>query len=172
MNIGATLGVLLASVFGLPVMLTAAWGYAAVFGSATNTLLAPILIGLEVFDPEQAVPFAIICIIAFVCNGNRTIYGKQRVSQMLDYGKKLQDSTEKYGKKLQDSTEKYGKKLQYGAKKHGKKLQSVLYIPGKMLQYYISECDRSIETLRRNGVTGNVKEGCISKTFGLENGEE
>ncbi len=161
MNIGATLGVLLASVFGLPVMLTAAWGYAAVFGSATNTLLAPILIGLEVFDPEQAVPFAIICIIAFVCNGNRTIYGKQRVSQMLDYGKKLQDSTEKYGKKLQD-----------GAKKHGKKLQSVLYIPGKMLQYYISECDRSIETLRRNGVTGNVKEGCISKTFGLENGEE
>ena len=87
-SIGATLGVLLASVFGLPVMLTAAWGYAAVFGSATNTLLAPILIGLEVFDPEQAVPFAIVCIIAFVCNGNRTIYGKQRVSQMLDFGKR------------------------------------------------------------------------------------
>jgi len=26
--------------------------------------------------------------IAFVCNGNRTIYGKQRISQMLDFEKK------------------------------------------------------------------------------------
>lgn len=86
-SIGATLGVLLASVFGLPVMLIAALGYAAVFGSATNTLLAPILIGIEVFGAEQAVPFAIVCMIAFVCNGNRTIYGKQRISKMLDFGK-------------------------------------------------------------------------------------
>lgn len=86
-SIGATLGVLLASAFGLPVMLIAALGYAAVFGSATNTLLAPILIGIEVFGARQAVPFAIVCMIAFVCNGNRTIYGKQRISKMLDFGK-------------------------------------------------------------------------------------
>lgn len=86
--IGATLGVVLATAFGLPVMLVAALGYAAVFGSATNTLLAPILIGIEVFGAEQAIPFAIVCMIAFVCNGNRTIYGKQRISQMLDFEKK------------------------------------------------------------------------------------
>lgn len=86
--IGATLGVVLATAFDLPVMLVAALGYAAVFGSATNTLLAPILIGIEVFGAEQAIPFAIVCMIAFVCNGNRTIYGKQRISQMLDFGKK------------------------------------------------------------------------------------
>ena len=66
----------------------AALGYAAVFGSATNTLLAPILIGIEVFGAEQAILFAIVCMIAFVCNGNRTIYGKQRISQMLDFEKK------------------------------------------------------------------------------------
>ena len=87
-QIGATLGVVLATAFGLPVMLVAALGYAAVFGSATNTLLAPILIGIEVFGAEQAIPFAIVCMIAFVCNGNRTIYGKQRISQMLDFEKK------------------------------------------------------------------------------------
>ena len=86
--IGATLGVVLATAFGLPVMLVAALGYAAVFGSATNTLLAPILIGIEVFGAEQAILFAIVCMIAFVCNGNRTIYGKQRISQMLDFEKK------------------------------------------------------------------------------------
>ena len=40
-SIGASLGVILAGFMGLPVMLAAALGYAAVFGSATNTLLAP-----------------------------------------------------------------------------------------------------------------------------------
>lgn len=48
-SIGASLGVVLAGILGMPVELCAALGYAAVFGSATNTLLAPILIGCEVF---------------------------------------------------------------------------------------------------------------------------
>ena len=82
-SIGATLGVLLASLFGLPVLLVAALGYAAVFGAATNTLLAPILIGVEVFGPEHVVPFVIICSIAFACNGNQSIYGKQRLYKPL-----------------------------------------------------------------------------------------
>lgn len=86
-SIGATLGVFLASVLGLPVLLVAALGYAAVFGSATNTLIAPIFIGIEVFGPEHAVWFAIVCIIAFACNGNKTIYGKQRLSKMVDFEK-------------------------------------------------------------------------------------
>ncbi len=79
-SIGATAGVLFSSLFGLPVMLTAALGYAAVFGSATNTLLAPILIGIEVFGAKQAIPFILVCSIAYVFNGNFTIYGKQRKS--------------------------------------------------------------------------------------------
>lgn len=77
-SIGATAGVLFSSLFGLPVMLTAALGYAAVFGSATNTLLAPILIGVEVFGGDHVIPFVIVCSIAYVFNGNFTIYGKQR----------------------------------------------------------------------------------------------
>ena len=86
-SIGATLGVILASDLGLPVLLVAGLGYAAVFGSATNTLIAPILIGVEVFGPEHVVWFVIICMIAFACNGNKTIYGKQRLSKMSDFNR-------------------------------------------------------------------------------------
>ncbi|MCJ0588341.1 chloride channel protein, partial [Enterococcus cecorum] len=48
-SIGASLGIVLAGLFHMPVILVAALGYAAVFGSVTNSLLAPILIGCEVF---------------------------------------------------------------------------------------------------------------------------
>ncbi len=48
-TIGATLGIVLAHLLGLPLVFVAALGYAAVFGSATSTLLAPIFIGGEVF---------------------------------------------------------------------------------------------------------------------------
>ena len=41
-------------------MLCAALGYAAVFGSATNTLIAPIMIGLEVFGAANMVLFVIV----------------------------------------------------------------------------------------------------------------
>ncbi len=51
--IGASLGVVLAKFLGLPILLVAALGYAAVFGAATNTLLAPIFVGLEVFGGKH-----------------------------------------------------------------------------------------------------------------------
>lgn len=78
--IGATLGAALAAPFGMPVMLAAAFGYAAVFGSATNTLLAPIFIGTEVFGFEYLPLFFPVCALAYVMNGNRTIYSKQKIS--------------------------------------------------------------------------------------------
>ncbi|WP_207942113.1 hypothetical protein DOK78_002957 [Enterococcus sp. DIV2402] len=77
--IGASLGVILAPVLGIPVVLAAALGYASVFGSATNTLLAPMLIGGEVFGFNYLPYFLIVCGIAFMCNGNRSIYGNQKI---------------------------------------------------------------------------------------------
>ena len=62
----AQTGAVLASVFGLPVPLCAALGYAAVFGSASNTLLAPALIGAEVFGWAGAPAFLIACAAAYV----------------------------------------------------------------------------------------------------------
>ena len=77
-SIGASLGMVLGSLLGLPVTLVAALGYAAVFGSATNTLLAPILIGVEVFGPQNTIFFIIVCAFAFIFNGNKTIYTAQK----------------------------------------------------------------------------------------------
>ena len=82
--IGSTLGVVIAHLIGLPPMLTAALGYAAVFGSATNTLLAPILIGAEVFGSENILYFVVVCSIAYVFNGNRTVYSLQKKYVYLD----------------------------------------------------------------------------------------
>ena len=72
--IGASLGALFALVFNLPVMLFAALGYAAVFGSATNTLFAPMFIGAEVFGFDYMPYFFAVCAIAYFCNGNKSIY--------------------------------------------------------------------------------------------------
>jgi len=76
--IGSSLGIVLANILGIPIEITAALGYAAVFGSGTNTLLAPILIGAEVFGPQNILYFAVVCSIAYVFNGNKTIYTSQK----------------------------------------------------------------------------------------------
>ncbi|MFR6500900.1 MAG: chloride channel protein [Collinsella sp.] len=49
----------------MPIALCAALGYAAVFGSATNTLLAPIRIGCEVFGFGDLPKFFIVCVVAY-----------------------------------------------------------------------------------------------------------
>ncbi|WP_248621672.1 chloride channel protein [Enterococcus cecorum] len=76
-SIGASLGIVLAGLFHMPVILVAALGYAAVFGSATNTLLAPILIGCEVFGFNYFPYFFIVCAFAYFFNFDQSIYGKQ-----------------------------------------------------------------------------------------------
>lgn len=76
-SIGATLGFILAPIFHLPIELCVALGYTGVFASATNTLLAPMMIGLEVFGGHQMIAFLIICIFAYLVNGNKSIYTAQ-----------------------------------------------------------------------------------------------
>ena len=78
-SIGTSLGVILGGIFGLPPMLCAALGYAAVFGSATNTLIAPIMIGLEVFGGADMVLFVIVCVIAYGVNGDISIYAQEKI---------------------------------------------------------------------------------------------
>lgn len=78
-SIGTSLGVILGGIFGLPPMLCAALGYAAVFGSATNTLLAPIMIGLEVFGGADMVLFVVVCVIAYGVNGDLSIYAQEKL---------------------------------------------------------------------------------------------
>ena len=76
-SIGASLGIILGGFLGISPVLCAALGYAAVFGSATNTLMAPIMLGIEVFGGNNMLAFVVVCSLAYVINGNRSIYGAQ-----------------------------------------------------------------------------------------------
>lgn len=77
-SIGASLGVWLAPLAGVPVPVAAAAGYCAVFGAASRTLLAPALIAGEVFGWDF-LPFGLLCCAAArVCSGGATIYPAQR----------------------------------------------------------------------------------------------
>lgn len=76
-SIGATLGVVLAGPLGMDPALVAALGYAAVFGGATNTLLAPALIGAEVFGFGYLPAFFVVCAVAYVFNMDKSIYALQ-----------------------------------------------------------------------------------------------
>ncbi|HFI0054545.1 TPA: chloride channel protein [Streptococcus suis] len=75
--IGASSGAVLAGLLGLPTELVVALSYCAVFGTATNTLLAPIFISYEVFG-ANILPYAIpVLAIAYLINRKQTIYGMQ-----------------------------------------------------------------------------------------------
>lgn len=77
-SIGASLGVWLAPLAGVPVPVAAAAGYCAGFGAASRTLPAPALIAGEVFGREF-LPFGLLCCAAArVCSGGATIYPAQR----------------------------------------------------------------------------------------------
>ena len=76
--IGTCLGAVLAPLFGLPAPFVQALGYAAVFGSGTNTLIAAIFVGSEVFGFSLLPYFAVTCIIAYIFNMNKSIFAAQK----------------------------------------------------------------------------------------------
>lgn len=80
-SIGASLGVWLAPIFGLPVYLVAALGYAAVFAGATSTTIGPILIGCEVFGFQYWPALLLVCLVATRLFPALSIYGGQKVSK-------------------------------------------------------------------------------------------
>lgn len=77
--IGASLGAILAPLLGLPVTFAAALGYIALFASASNTMIAPVFIGAEVFGFAFLPYFFAVSAIAYCVNGNRSIYSLQKV---------------------------------------------------------------------------------------------
>lgn len=75
--IGAALGHTLA-VFGhAPVNLMAACGFLAVFAGATNTPVASIIMGMELFGAEHVLYFSIACFMAYLFSGRQGIYPSQ-----------------------------------------------------------------------------------------------
>jgi H+/Cl- antiporter ClcA len=78
--IGAALGNALAGLMGAPPELFAALGFVAVFAGATNTPLACLLMGMELFGARHALPLALACGVAFLCSGHSGIYLSQRIA--------------------------------------------------------------------------------------------
>jgi H+/Cl- antiporter ClcA len=79
--IGAALGSALSLVVPLPVGLMAGMGFVAVFAGATNTPLACMLMGIELFGVESGVYMAIACVVAYLVSGHNSIYGGQVIGE-------------------------------------------------------------------------------------------
>jgi len=77
--IGAALGSSFAGGVGEPHGFFAALGFVAVFAGAANTPLACILLGIEMFGAQIAVPLGAVCIVSYILSGHRGIYSAQRV---------------------------------------------------------------------------------------------
>lgn len=74
---GATLGNALAAYIPLPLALLAGCGFVGVFAGATNTPLACMLMGMELFGLEAGVYLGIACLVAFIFSGKGSIYTSQ-----------------------------------------------------------------------------------------------
>ncbi len=75
--IGATLGNALVWIVPLPMDLLAGMGFVAVFAGATNTPIACIFMGIELFGADSAVYISLAVIIAYLFSGHSGIYSSQ-----------------------------------------------------------------------------------------------
>lgn len=80
--VGAALGAVLGGFLGLPQPLCAALAYAAVFGAGTNTLVAPVLVGMELFGGQYFGCFFLVSVVAYACNGNHSIYPQRSLPDL------------------------------------------------------------------------------------------
>ena len=82
--IGATLGSVMSGALGLDAALCASVAAAAVFGGASNTPIACIVLTIELFGAEMAVPAAVVIFIAYTLSPRRGIYEGQQVGSTKD----------------------------------------------------------------------------------------
>lgn len=79
--IGAVLGSALSVIIPLPCGLMAGMGFVAVFAGATNTPIACLLMGIELFGADCGVYVAIACIVSYLFSGNNSIYHRQKIGE-------------------------------------------------------------------------------------------
>ncbi|MEY3990927.1 MAG: hypothetical protein RI985_2008, partial [Chloroflexota bacterium] len=77
--IGATAGSSVGLLMGVEPTFMAALGFVAVFAAATNTPLACIMMGIELFGGAMIVPLTIVTVVAYASAGPHGIYGSQRM---------------------------------------------------------------------------------------------
>ena len=79
--IGSTFGCFMGHVLGIPPQFAAAIGLAAVFGGATNSVMAPMFLAVEAFGCSGTgiIYFTIACIEAFMFSGYNGLYSSQTI---------------------------------------------------------------------------------------------
>jgi chloride channel protein, CIC family len=77
--VGATLGSVLARLLGIPLALGAGVGLAAVFAASANTPLALSIMAMELLGAPVFPHVVIVCVVAYVLTGHRSIYPAQRL---------------------------------------------------------------------------------------------
>lgn len=76
---GAALGSALAGPLGLPLALTAGVCMAGVFAAASNTPLALSIMAVELLGANAMPHVVVVCVIAYLMTGHRSIYPAQRL---------------------------------------------------------------------------------------------
>jgi len=79
--IGATLGSVMARALGLPIELGAGVGLAALFAAAANVPIALSIMAMELLGAAIAPHALIVCVLAYVFVGRRSIYSAQLASR-------------------------------------------------------------------------------------------
>ena len=77
--VGAALGSVLARFLGIPIELGAGVGLAAVFAASSNTPLALSIMAMELLGASVFPHVFIVCVVAYMLSGHRSIYPAQRV---------------------------------------------------------------------------------------------
>jgi H+/Cl- antiporter ClcA len=79
--VGAALGSALGAALGIPLDLAAGVGMAAVFAAASNTPLALSVMAVELLGGAVLPHVAIVCVLAYLFSGHRSIYPAQRLAR-------------------------------------------------------------------------------------------
>jgi H+/Cl- antiporter ClcA len=79
--VGAALGNALGRLLGIPIDLAAGVGMAAVFGASSNTPVALSIMAAELLGAAVFPHVAIVCVLAYLLVGHRSIYPAQRLLQ-------------------------------------------------------------------------------------------
>lgn len=77
--IGATSGAALASLFGVPPALLAAFGFVSVLAAAANTPLAAAVMAIELLPASEGVYAVLAAATAFLMVGHRSVYASQKL---------------------------------------------------------------------------------------------
>lgn len=87
--IGAALGGVLAPVLGIPRELGAGVGMAAVFAAASNTPIALSVMAVELLGANALPHVMIVCVLAYLFTGHRSIYPSQRLARGKGGGERI-----------------------------------------------------------------------------------